>query len=202
MDKLARFYPVNIRRYFEDGPSGMAELQELISDFACPGNPDVERFLKESAAEFTKKSQSVTYLVFSADEPELLGYFSIAIKPLTIGAEKVSKTVRRMLERVSKFDETTQTYTPAAYLIAQLGKNYTGGANERITGGELLSLAWDVIRSLQYAAGGVVAFVEAEEQEKLLEFYRQNYFWQFDRRMAIDPSGEPHELIQLLRILK
>ena len=119
----------------------MAELQELISDFTCPRNPDVERFLKESAVEFTRKSQSVTYLVFSSEGTELLGSFTIAIKPLTIGADKMSKTVGRMLERVSRSDEATQTYTPAAYLIAQLGKNYKNGTNERIAGTELRSLA-------------------------------------------------------------
>ena len=33
----------------------------------------------------------------------------------------------------------------SAYLIAQLGKNYTNDANEKITGKELVELAWTVI---------------------------------------------------------
>ncbi len=32
--------------------------------------------------------------------------------------------------RVSDFDSRTQTYTMSAYLIAQLGKNYTDGRNK------------------------------------------------------------------------
>ena len=78
---------VNIRGYFEkDGPTGMAALRSFIDSFTCPRNPDVERFLKDSAVEFTKKDQSVTYLVFSSESGELLGYFSITVKPLTIAA--------------------------------------------------------------------------------------------------------------------
>ena len=67
---------------------------------------------------------------------------------------------------------------------------------------ELLDLAWDVVKSLQYAAGGVVVFVEAEEREKLLNFYERNYFQPFDERMNVDTSGETHKLIQLLRVIK
>ena len=33
-------------------------LTRVLSGFSCPKNPDVERFLKSSAVEFTKKSQS------------------------------------------------------------------------------------------------------------------------------------------------
>ena len=200
MEKTSKFRSGNIRDYFGHGEE--RELQTAIASFTCPRNPDVERFLKHSAVEFTKKDQSVTYLVFSSENDELLGYFSITVKPLTLGVNEISRSVARRLERVSRLDETTQTYTTAAYLIAQLGKNYTDGANERISGAELLDLAWDVIKSLQYAAGGVIAFVEAEEREKLLAFYEQNYFQPFDERTSVDVSGEAHKLVQLLRVIR
>ena len=48
-----------------DNKAGEPMLARVLSGFSCPKNPDVERFLKKSAVEFTKKSQSVTYLVFS-----------------------------------------------------------------------------------------------------------------------------------------
>ncbi len=57
---------------------------ELLSGFSSPKNKDVERFLKKSAIEFTKKNQSVTYLVVSAEDVRLLGYFTLALKPLTV----------------------------------------------------------------------------------------------------------------------
>ena len=40
-------------------------LARVLSGFSCPKNQDVANFLKKNAVEFTKKSQSVTYLVFS-----------------------------------------------------------------------------------------------------------------------------------------
>jgi hypothetical protein len=162
---------------------------------------DVEKFLKNSAIEFTKKNQSVTYLVFSVEDGELLGYFTIALKPLTVRGEMVSNTVKRKLLRISELDEETQTYTMSAYLIAQLGKNFANGADKRITGEELLEAAWNKIEEIQYRAGGVVTFLEANNEEKLLDFYKDNRFQQFDTRQAVSNSTEPHELVQLLRLL-
>ena len=71
----------------------------------------------------------------------------------------------------------------AAYLIAQLGKNFQYENDKRITGKQLLNLAIDKIREIQYMAGGKVMFLEAENKEKLLNFYeRENGFKQFNKR--------------------
>lgn len=40
---------------------GEKELVKILSKFSCEKNSDVERFLKKSSIEFTKKNQSVTY---------------------------------------------------------------------------------------------------------------------------------------------
>lgn len=103
--------------------------------------------------------------------------------------------------RISDFDSQTQTYTMSAYLIAQLGKNYTDGRNREITGAELLELAWSVIEDMQYRGGGMVVFLEANNEEKLLSFYQDNNFRQFDTRMTASKEAVPHELVQLLRLL-
>lgn len=199
-----KFFYINIRDYLalgNDDEAGEPMLDKVLSGFSCPKNPDVERFLKNSAIEFAKKSQSVTYLVFSVESKELLGYFTLALKPLTVRGETVSNTVKRKLLRVSELDEKTDTYTMSAYLIAQIGKNYKNGRNEKITGKELVELAWTVIEDAQYMLGGMVAFLEAENEEKLLSFYRDNRFSQFDTRETASGTSEPHKLVQLLRLL-
>ena len=89
----------------------------------------------------------------------------------------------------------------SAYLIAQLGQNYTDGKNKEITGVELLELAWSVIEDMQYRGGGMVVFLEANNEEKLLSFYQDNNFRQFDTRMTASKEAVPHELVQLLRLL-
>lgn len=76
-----QYYTVNIRAYLDrNEPTYIGEdnLYELLSDFSCPGNPDVEHFLLHNAIEFTKKDQSVTYLVFNAEDASIAGYFSLA----------------------------------------------------------------------------------------------------------------------------
>ena len=47
----------NIREYLSaqgDRALGEDELRQILSEFLCDKNPDVERFLKEQAIEFTK----------------------------------------------------------------------------------------------------------------------------------------------------
>lgn len=199
-----KFFYINIRDYLalgNDNEAGEPMLDRVLSGFSCPNNPDVERFLKKSAVEFAKKNQSVTYLVFSVESKELLGYFTLALKPLTVRGETVSNTTKRKLLRISELDEKTDTYTMSAYLIAQLGKNYTNGRNKKITGKGLVELAWSVIEDAQYMLGGMVTFLEAENEEKLLSFYSANRFSQFDTRQTASDTDVPHELVQLLRLL-
>ena len=198
-----KFSVINIRRYLNsDNPKlGESRLLQVLSGFSCPKNQDVERFLKKSSIEFTKKNQSVTYLVFDVSSMELVGYFTIALKPLTVRGETVSNTVKKKLMRVSELDEQSQTYTMSAYLIAQLGKNFKNGAEKKITGEELLELAWDIVEKMQYMGGGMVTFLEAENSERLLSFYQANRFQTFDTRQTATDSEEPHELVQLLRLL-
>ena len=204
MPENDKFFSVNIREYLalgNDEEAGEPALVELLSGFSSPKNKDVERFLKKSAIEFTKKNQSVTYLVVSAEDVRLLGYFTLALKPLTVRGETVSNTMKRKLLRISELDEKSDTYTMSAYLVAQLGKNFSESGGTEITGAELLKLAWDKIKEIQYLGGGVVTFLEAENEERLLSFYRDNRFSQFDTRQTASDTDEPHELVQLLRLL-
>ncbi len=204
MPENDKFFSVNIREYLalgNDEEAGEPALLELLSGFSCPKNPDVERFLKKSAIEFTKKNQSVTYLVVSAEDVRLLGYFTLALKPLTVKGETVSNTMKRKLLRISELDEKSDTYTMSAYVVAQLGKNFSESEGKEITGEELLKLAWDKIKEIQYLGGGMVTFLEAENEEKLLSFYHDNRFSQFDTRQTASDTDEPHEFVQLLRML-
>ena len=204
MPENDKFFSVNIREYLalgSDEEAGEPALVELLSGFSCPKNLDVERFLKKSAIEFTKKNQSVTYLVVSAEDVRLLGYFTLALKPLTVRGEMVSNTTKKKLLRVSELDEKSDTYTMSAYLVAQLGKNFSENGENEITGEELLKLAWDKIKEMQYLGGGMVTFLEAENEEKLLSFYRNNRFSQFDTRHTTSNTDGLHELVQLLRLL-
>lgn len=192
-----KYLTLNIRELVKDGESGENLLNQIFSTFSCIKNLDVENFLKMQSIEFAKKHQSVTYLVISAENGEIAGYFTIAIKPITVNAKLFSNTIKKKIARVSEENKENGTYHLSAYLIAQLGKNFNSSI---LTGKELLSMAIDKIKEIQYMAGGMVVFLEAEDNSKLMEFYEdQNGFHRFDVRKT--KSDESHDLIQLLKVL-
>ena len=43
---------------------GEAPVQAALSDFSCPKNPDIERFLQQNAIPFARRKISMTHLVF------------------------------------------------------------------------------------------------------------------------------------------
>ena len=47
----------------------------------------------------------------------------------------------------------------------------------------------------------MVVFLEANDEESLLEFYQDNKFRQFDTRLTASHAIDQHELVQLLRLL-
>lgn len=54
-----QYFAVNIRAYLtkeELTYIGEEHFNDLLSDFSCPKNPDVEYFLSHNAIEFTKKA--------------------------------------------------------------------------------------------------------------------------------------------------
>lgn len=191
---------VNIRTYLDNlDKNTEQELEKILQGYSCPKNPDVEHFLRNNAIDFAKRNQSVTYLVFSTVDGTFLGYFTIAIKAITIKIEQISNTVSKKLARISDFDEETRSYTIPAFLVAQLGKNYTENADKLIEGSELLNMAWSVIKEIQYAAGGIIVFLETENHNELLNFYSvKNNFKRFDTR---ESNSTGKELIQLLKLL-
>ena len=83
MQEVSKYTVFNIREYLNGNNEELGEddLRQVLSEFSCEKNPDVERFAKEQSIEFAKKQQSVTYLVFSTEDAELVGYFAITIKP-------------------------------------------------------------------------------------------------------------------------
>ena len=141
-------------------------------------------------------------MVFSNEDASLVGYFTITIKPITVNAENFSNTMKRKIARVSELDEENGSYTLSAYLIAQLGKNFKNGANEKITGEQLFQAAVDTIKELQYMAGGMVIFLEAEDNDKLMHFYEnENGFKRFDTKEVKVNTQDRHTLVQLLKVL-
>lgn len=115
----------------------------FLSDFSCPLNEDVENFLKRKAIEFSKQGFSRTHLVMVPYQGKqvVAGYYTLANKYISVSAKKLSSTLKKRINKFAIFNTDVREYFMSAPLIAQLGKNFTNGYNNLITGDELLALA-------------------------------------------------------------
>ena len=143
----------------------------------------------------------MTYLVFSLDSGELVGYFALALRPFALPLSRITNSQRNRLRcsgmgkvpraHITADSETLEhereCYDAAAILIGQLGRNFAADMAEKISGSELLDLAIDRIHDIQDLAGGGLAIVEAEDHPRLLEFYEKNGFKCFGVRQ-LSPS--------------
>ena len=99
-DNARKYFCISIHELLltkDKGGIGEENLKVLLSGFSCPLNKEVENFLKYSAIEFTKKYQSITYLVFLKGTNELVGYFTLALKILSINEKNISNTIKRKI---------------------------------------------------------------------------------------------------------
>ena len=189
---------------------GEDTVNSILSDFSCPLNQDVEYFLHRKALEFAKHGWAQTHLVFASYKNAwvLVGYFALANKYMRISAKRLGKSsssVRRRIAKFATFDSSLKSYILAAPLIAQLGKNYSNGYNELITGDELLSEACNKIKRMQIDMGGKFAYLECEDKPKLIDFYSRNGFCEFDHRVLDGDETDKLDgryLVQMLKYIK
>lgn len=186
---------------------GEDETKYILSNFSCPQNKDVENFLKQKAIEFSKRNFSKTHLVFwvtdDGTERELVGYYTIASKWISVDRNSVTSREARKLREHGIFEEKTNKYIVSAPLIGQLGKNFTDGNDTLISGSELLNLAIEKVKMVQREVGGRFVYLECEDKKKLLDFYQNNNFKVFGKRKLdgdeTDLNGE--YLVQLFAML-
>ena len=170
------------------------ELFSIFSGFCCTKNYEIQEFLRNSAIEFNKKHQSITYVIFN-NKKEIEGYFSLSIKAINIQGDILSKTELKKVLRIADLEMENNNINPAAYLIAQVGK--TNNSNLNI---DLLFRFIDYnIGVAQETCGGVVEFLEAENSEKLIDIYKERGFKTFNIRKS--KRGEDRKLVQMYRLI-
>ena len=188
---------------------GEKETRNLLSDFTCPKNKDVETFLRSKAILMSKAGIAQTHLVFVEKEEKkcLVGYFALATKSFEIDftGRNLSHGMRGRLHNFATYDRGTKVNRINAILIGQLGKNYFNNYNKLIKGKALLNLACMKVKEAQKIAGGKVVYLECEDKPKLTQFYERNGFIIFgkrplDRDEKDDMSGK--YLLQMLKYLK
>jgi len=172
-------------------------FDKIISSFSCPSQ-DVEYFLRNTAVLSARKRQTVSYLVFNEENYEFVGYYTLAIKPISLLSEGMPNSLKKKVERVALYNEKLGTYNAAAYLLAQIGKNFSVAPENAIPGEKLLQIAEKTIADVQSSVGGIIEFLESEDVEKLLEFYSENGFAKFGERMTEANAHSPAHKLHLM----
>lgn len=176
---------------------GEDEVNVILSDFSCPKNDEIENFVKKNAVDFAKRKMSVTHLVLD-DNGALMAIFTLTHKVLELGDEDLSAATRKKIMRYAHLNQTTNSYTVSAFLIAQFGKNYTNSKNVQVDGNSLMEGTMTVLKAVQREVGGGIVYLECEDNPKVLSFYQNNnnFFRIFGERYSeIDQT----KYIQLLR---
>lgn len=160
---------------------GEKEVKELIKDFECPLNKDIEYFLKQKAIEFSKQDIARTFLVTMPHKGEnvIVGYFSIANKTTEVSKNMFKGKSKKRFLRFAMYRPEYERYCISLPLIGQIGKNYHNSYDKLISGDILLKLACDKIKEVQEIIGGRIVYLECEDKEVLKEFYERNRFCLF-----------------------
>lgn len=157
---------------------GESKTKDILKEYNCELNADVEYYLREKAIEFSKQDISKTFLVLDSYKSKdiIVGYFAITNKTTIIKKSILSNSKRKKISRYSKYNNEIKGYNIALPLIGQIGKNYTNKYNELIKGDILLKLACNKIKEIQNTIGGRYVLLECEDKSCLREFYESNGF--------------------------
>ena len=176
-----------------------SEILKLLSSFSCMKDKDIEFFLHNRAIEFEKLSKARTYLVFDQEQLEckeknlmIYGYISLALKILSVPQE-MSNRMRKELDGFSAKIHGEQIRDFPCYLIGQLSKN-SNVKSEKISGKQLIDFACDIIAASAEAVGGRYMMIECRNEEKLVQFYKDNHFSEIAR---IPDENQP--MVQMIR---
>lgn len=161
-------------------------LDKLLSSFSCSYDSDIEHFLHHTALQFELLSKARTYLIFDKHDlligkkhPTIYGYITLALKILSI-PDSISNRMRKELDGLNAKIHGQRINDFPCYLIGQLSKN-TEITNNPISGNDLLQIAFDIISSASDAVGGRYMMIECRNEHKLLEFYKNNSFFEIAR---------------------
>lgn len=203
---MSEFIQINLTEIINEW--GEDATKTFLSHFSCPLNTDVQNFLHNKAIEFSKRDFSKTHLVLwlsdDEQEMELIGYYTLSMKNITVYRDSVSKnTYKKLLNHAIQYSGKDHVVLPVP-LIAQLGKNYSDGNDALIDGDELLKMALEKIKLIQNEIGGRYCYLECEDKPKLLKFYQNNGFTPFGKRpLDADEDGmQGNYLIQLIKLLQ
>lgn len=174
--------------------NGYSVFEWLSNLFVCK-NKDVESFFKDRAVQSSKLYTSATYFIL--EKLDLLGYFTLATKMLTLNPKNISASQLKVIKRFASLDLDTNTYRLPAVLLAQFGRNFSK-TSKSINGNDLMKIALERIEKAVSLTSGKVSFLECEPNKKIVSFYENCGFRLLDNIVC---SKNENELVQMFRVL-
>ena len=177
----------------EGGESLFKEMADSFSSI----NKDVEIFFKEKVVQSCKLNTSSTYIIVSTNRNlEVLGYFTLATKMLTIKLSTLSKSEQKTINRYGYYDEDSDSLKIPAILIAQLSRNFS--SKIILSGSDLMDIILKQVKSILNLTSGKTVFLECEKIKNLTDFYESQHFKFLDTKLL---SRDSKELIQMYRLI-
>lgn len=156
---------------------GKEEIKNVLADFSCPLNDDVENFVRFKAYDFERVGMCRTYLVYTYDESEtavMCGMYSLTPGTIELDKELTQGMKKRLLGTTYPIGNNIKSY-----LIGQLSKNYKDGHDKLITGEILLELAFERIRQNNVILPSTVVHIDCKDVPQLKRFYEKYGFSYF-----------------------
>lgn len=174
---------------------GEAQVRQLLTEFSCPKNLEIELFVRKNALDFSRRKMSITYLV-TDDAMNIAAIFALTHKAVEISNEGLSSTARKKIQRYAQLDDNNNSYMVSAFLIAQFGKNYQQMSD--LQGNQLMEYVFEVLEQVQRQVGGGVVYLECEDKKPLLKFYNNesNRFRVFDERYSLTDNTKYKQLVR------
>lgn len=122
----------------------------------------------------------------------IYGYISLALKVLSVPMD-TSNRKRKEIDGLSAKIRGEQISDFSCYLIGQLSKNSDVRPNE-LSGKELIDISFDIIAASVEAVGGRYVMIECRDNEKLIQFYKDNLFDEIARIPDNDQA-----MVQMIR---
>lgn len=174
---------------------GEVQVRQLLTEFSCPKNLEIELFVRKNALDFSRRKMSITYLV-TDDAMNIAAIFALTHKAVEISNEGLSSTARKKIQRYAQLDDNNNSYMVSAFLIAQFGKNYQQMSD--LQGNQLMEYVFEVLEQVQRQVGGGVVYLECEDKKPLLNFYNNesNRFRVFDERYSLTDNTKYKQLVR------
>lgn len=174
---------------------GKNEIMNILSDFSCPLNTDVESFVHDKAYDYERVGLSRTYLVFAqsvSDDYKLVGIYSLGQSNVELNENLKPKHKRKMFGTSYPIGKNIKTL-----LIGQLAKNYSNGNDQYIDGDTLMGLVFSRIKDIHAIFPSVVTHIDCKDDPHLREFYEGQGFQLFkqkdDMLVYLIPTNNIHD---------